>query len=189
MWSTCFNYLNQLEFVCLRNVQLLRTNDPILYNFCEQKLVQHALITTAVDYNAHSLLIFEETWSSYASRTKLNGHLVLTPEPIGLCIASYQGFYAKFVSMTSSKCLIVEVDGELMLMALHIHFLSGLCTVFGFSRFDLWMRMPVSFTFSQDDEHSELTVHPFFQNPYKVISQYFLALFKRIHNRIRSAEG
>ena len=36
---------------------------------------------------------------------------------------SYKGLYAKFVSMTSSKCSIVENDSELILMALHTHFL------------------------------------------------------------------
>ena len=36
-------------------------------------------------------------------------------------MASYQGLYAKFVSMMSPKCSIVENDGELMLMALHAH--------------------------------------------------------------------
>ena len=46
-----------------------------------------------------------------------------TPEPIEHCVASYQGLYAKFVSMMSPKCSIVKNDGELMLMALHTHFL------------------------------------------------------------------
>ena len=69
-----------------------------------------------------------------------------------LCTASYQGLYAKFVSMMSPKCSIVENDVELMLMALHTlsataAILTGVHTVFGFSRFGLSMRMPVSFTF------------------------------------------
>ena len=46
-----------------------------------------------------------------------------TPEPIELCMASYQGLYAKFISMMSPKCSTVENDGELMMMALHTHFL------------------------------------------------------------------
>ena len=45
---------------------------------------------------------------------KLNGQLALTREPIELCVASYQGFYAKFVSIMSPKCLIVENDGEFL---------------------------------------------------------------------------
>ena len=36
---------------------------------------------------------------------------------------SFQGLYTKFVSMMSPKCSIVEKDGELMLIALHTHFL------------------------------------------------------------------
>ena len=46
-----------------------------------------------------------------------------TPEPIELCVASYQGLYAKCVSMMFPKCSIVENEGELLLMALLTHFL------------------------------------------------------------------
>ena len=49
--------------------------------------------------------------------------MVNWPEPINVCISSYQGHYAKFISMMSPKCSIVESDGELMLMALHSYFL------------------------------------------------------------------
>ena len=49
--------------------------------------------------------------------------LTLTRESIGLCMVPYQGLYAKFVSLMTPKCSIVEHDGELMLMALHTHFL------------------------------------------------------------------
>ena len=38
-------------------------------------------------------------------------------------LVSYQGLYAKFISMMLPKFSIVENDGELMLMALHLHFL------------------------------------------------------------------
>ena len=38
-------------------------------------------------------------------------------------MASYHRLYAKFISMMSSKCSIVENDDELMLMTLHAHFL------------------------------------------------------------------
>ena len=95
--------------------------------------------------------------SSVSWSQALDGQLVLTPEQIELCMASCQGLYAKFGSMMSSKCSIVENNGELMLMALHTHFILGCSTaaifsdvrtVFGFSRFaGLSMRMPVSFTF------------------------------------------
>ena len=46
-----------------------------------------------------------------------------TPEPIELCMALYQGLYVELVSVMSPKCSIVRNDGELMLMALHTHFL------------------------------------------------------------------
>ena len=56
-------------------------------------------------------------------------------------MASYQGFYAKFVPMISPKCSIVEKDGEIMLMALHVRF------GFAFTRCGLSIRMPLSFVF------------------------------------------
>lgn len=43
--------------------------------------------------------------------------LALIPKPIRLCAASYQGLYAKSVSMMFPKCSTVENDGELMMMA------------------------------------------------------------------------
>ena len=79
-----------------------------------------------------------------------NRRLTSTPETIELCMASYQGLHAKFVSMMSPKFSIVQNDGELMLMVLHTHFLPqhlGVRTVFGLSRFGLSMKMPVSFSF------------------------------------------
>ena len=45
----------------------------LLFNFCEQKFVQHGAITIAIDCNGLSLLIFKEKWPNYASteiRTK-----------------------------------------------------------------------------------------------------------------------
>ena len=67
-----------------------------------------------------------------------------TPEPIGLFMASYQGFYAKFVSMMSPKCSIIEKDADFLPQQ---PIFSGVRTVFGFSRFGLSMRMPVSVIF------------------------------------------
>ena len=66
-----------------------------------------------------------------------------------------------------------------------------------------WWECQFLSLFSQDNEHTELTVILCFQNPYaifahnlhnitmifKVISQYFPAVFKRIHNPIRLAKG
>ena len=57
------------------------------------------------------------------SENTMDGQLASTPELIGLCTASYQGFYAKFVPMMSLKCSIFKNEGELMLMALQVHFL------------------------------------------------------------------
>ena len=52
-----------------------------------------------------------------------------------------QGLYAKFVSIMSRKCSIIENDDKLMLRALHPYFLPqkqySLCVGFGFSRFGL----------------------------------------------------
>ena len=57
------------------------------------------------------------------SENALDGQLASTLEPIELCMASCQGRYAKFFSMITPKCSIVENGGELKLMAFHIHFL------------------------------------------------------------------
>ena len=42
----------------------------LLFNFCEQKFVQHGPITIAIDCNGFSLLIFEERFPNYASGPK-----------------------------------------------------------------------------------------------------------------------
>ena len=49
--------------------------------------------------------------------------LALTPEPIEHCMALYQALYVKFIKIMSPKWSIVANDGELMLIALHTHFL------------------------------------------------------------------
>ena len=43
---------------------------PNVFNFCEQKFVQHGPITIAIDCNGLSFLIFEEKWPNYASGPK-----------------------------------------------------------------------------------------------------------------------
>ena len=72
--------------------------------------------------------------------------------------------------MVSPKCSIIENDGKLMLMAFHKHFLprqhySRKYALFWL--FTLWfIDEDASFFhfFSQDNEHSELTVLVLFQN-------------------------
>ena len=94
-----------------------------------------------------------------------------------LCMASYQGLYAKFVSMMSPNCWIVENDSELMLMTLHTHFLSqqqysrvyALFWAFHALVYQ-WGCQLLSLFFSQDNEHTERTVLLFFQNPYAIFS-------------------
>ena len=51
---------------------LLKPNvvNILLFNFYEQKFVQHGPITFAIDCNGISLLIFEEKWLNYASGPK-----------------------------------------------------------------------------------------------------------------------
>ena len=41
----------------------------LLFNFCEQKFVQHVPITIAIDCNCLSLLIFEEKWPNCNNNT------------------------------------------------------------------------------------------------------------------------
>ena len=73
----------------------------------------------------------------------LDGQLASTPDPIELCMASYQGLYAKFVSNISPKYSIVDNDGELML-----HFLPQQQYFQVYALF--LVIMPVSFTFKSD---------------------------------------
>ena len=57
------------SFDCVaRRAILLKPNvaNILLFNFCEQKFVQHGLITIAIDCNGLSVLIFEEKWPNYA---------------------------------------------------------------------------------------------------------------------------
>ena len=55
-----------------RSAVLLEPNvaNILLFNFCEQKFVQHGPITIAIDCNGLTLLIFEEKWPNYASGPK-----------------------------------------------------------------------------------------------------------------------
>ena len=64
---------NECSFGCVaRSGVLLKLNvaNILLFNFCEQKFVQHGPITIAIDCNGLSLLIFEEKWHNYASGSK-----------------------------------------------------------------------------------------------------------------------
>ena len=55
-----------------RSAVFLKPNvaNILLFNFCEQKFVQHDLITIVIDCNGFSLLIFTEKWPNYASGAK-----------------------------------------------------------------------------------------------------------------------
>ena len=66
------NRLQNIEcsFGCVaRSAVLLKADvvNILLFNFCEQKFVQHGPITIAIDCNGLSLLIFEEKWPNYAA--------------------------------------------------------------------------------------------------------------------------
>ena len=52
-----------------RSTILVKPNvaNIFLFNFCEQKFVQHGPITITIDCNGLFLLIFEEKWPNYAS--------------------------------------------------------------------------------------------------------------------------
>ena len=56
----------------VRSAVLLKQNvaNILLFNFCEQKFVQHGPITIAIHCNGLFLLIFEEKWLNYASGQK-----------------------------------------------------------------------------------------------------------------------
>ena len=61
------------SFGCVvRRAVLLKPNvaNILLFNFYEQKFVQHGPITIAIDCDGLSLFIFEENWSNYAPGPK-----------------------------------------------------------------------------------------------------------------------
>ena len=61
---------HRVSFGCVaRSTVLLKPNvaNILLFNFYEQKFVQHCPITIAIGCNDLSLLIFEEKWRNYAS--------------------------------------------------------------------------------------------------------------------------
>ena len=63
----------ECSFGCMaHNAVLLKSNvaNILLFNFCEQKFVQHSPLTIAIDCNGLSLLIFEKKWQNYASGPK-----------------------------------------------------------------------------------------------------------------------
>ena len=81
------------------------------------------------------------------------------------------------MSMMSLKGSIVVNDSELMLMALHTHTICHSSNILGcmhcFWLFTLWFNdKDASFFhfFSQDTEHTELTVLLFYQNPYAIFA-------------------
>ena len=60
----------ECNFGCMAcSAVLLKPNvaNNLLFNFCEQKFVQHGPIMIAIDCNGLSLLIFEKKWRNYAS--------------------------------------------------------------------------------------------------------------------------
>ena len=63
----------ECSFGCVpSSAVLLKPNvvNILLFNFCEQKFVQHGPITIAIDCNGLSLLIFEEKLPNYVSGPK-----------------------------------------------------------------------------------------------------------------------
>ena len=63
----------ECSFGCVARIAaLLKSNvaNILLFNFCDQKFVQHGPITIAIDCNGLSLLIFEEKWPNYAAGPK-----------------------------------------------------------------------------------------------------------------------
>ena len=63
----------ECSFGCVaHSAVLLKPNvaNILLFNFCEQKFLQHGPLTIAIDCNALSLLIYEEKYYNYASGPK-----------------------------------------------------------------------------------------------------------------------
>ena len=97
----------------------------------------------------------------------------------------------------------IDVDGTAHTLSATAAIFSGVRTVFGLNALVCRWEGQFLSPFSQGNEHTELTALLFFQNPCAIfvhilqhyhdfqsnVAQYFPALFKRIHNHIRSAEG
>ena len=145
--------------------------------------------------------------SSVSRSPVLDDQLASTLEPIELCMASYQGLYTKFISMRAPKCSSVEHDAELMLMVLHAHFLPqqqyswvyalflafhGLIYRWGCQFLSLFYKITNIRSwrcFSSSKIRTQLS-HTFCNITmiFKVMSQYFPALSKRIYNHISLGE-
>ena len=63
----------------------------LLFNFCEQKFVQHGPITIAIDGNGLSVLIFQEKCPNYASGSKsaLNSDLFWVRRLFNVCVRNF----------------------------------------------------------------------------------------------------
>ena len=91
-----FKHIIDCRFGCVaRSVVLLKSNvaDYLLFNFCEQKFVQHGPITIAVDCNGPSLLIFEEKWPKIRTKQCV-GFLIYgcwssVPQMWQICLFTY----------------------------------------------------------------------------------------------------
>ena len=79
------------SFGCMaRSAVLLKPNvaNILLFNFCEQKFIQHGPLTVAIDCNDLSLLILEENWPNYVFGPKSapNTDLFWVHRLINVCV-------------------------------------------------------------------------------------------------------
>ena len=122
----------------------------ILFNFCEQKFIQHGPITIAIHCNGHYLLIFEEKWPNYGSGPKSatnSDPFWVRRLPFNVCV---------WVSCAPNATILLVYTPA---------------------------KIKMSFIWKDDFflPKSACTVNRSYA--------HFPALFKRIHNHIRSAEG
>ena len=88
-----------------RSAVLLKPNvtNGLLFNFYEQKFVQHGPITIAIDFNSLFLLIFEEKCPNYASRPKS------TPNSDSFWVRRLFNLYVRFVCASNATILLVYI--------------------------------------------------------------------------------
>ena len=82
------------SFGCMaRSAVLLKPNvaNILLFNFCEQKFIQHGPLTVAIDCNDLSLLILEENWPNYVFGPKSapNTDLFWVHRLINVCVRGF----------------------------------------------------------------------------------------------------
>ena len=108
----------ECSFSCVaRSTVLLKPNvaNILLFNFCEQKFVQHGPIMIAIDCNGLSVLIFEKKWPNYASGPKSppNSDLFWVRRLFNVCMRIFCAKFKRLHNHIRSMKIICQIRHEL----------------------------------------------------------------------------